>query len=44
MRRRNWVLTGMWCVSLIAMTVCVHLGALNGATPQSNGSPLCLVW
>jgi hypothetical protein len=39
MRRRSSVVAGMWGVSLIAMTVCVHPGALNGVTPQSNGSP-----
>src|SRR5437667_12469157 len=40
MRRRGWVIAGMWGVLLIAMAVRVHLGALDGATPQSNGSTI----
>ena len=40
MRRRGWVIAGMWGVLLIAMAVRVHVGALDGATPQSNGSTI----
>ena len=40
MHRRSWVAAGMWGVSLVAITVGVHLSASSGATSQSNGSPL----
>ena len=40
MHRRSWVAAGMWGVSLVAITVGVHLSASSGATPQSIGSPL----
>lgn len=40
MRRRNWLVAGMWGVALVAITVGVRLGASNSATPQANGSPL----
>ena len=40
MRKCGWVVAGMWCVWLVAITVGLHLGVSNGATPQSNASPL----